>query len=55
MLTGYPTLETARQAMKLGAQEYCVKPIEKTNWNRKWLRCSEPEMSISCREPPCFF
>ncbi len=28
MLTGYPTLETAREAVKLGANEYCVKPIE---------------------------
>lgn len=28
MLTGYPTLETARQAVKLGADQYCVKPIE---------------------------
>jgi len=29
MLTGYPTLETARQAKELGAQDYCIKPIEK--------------------------
>ena len=29
MLTGYPTLDTARQAVELGAEEYCVKPIEK--------------------------
>ncbi|MCU0595855.1 MAG: response regulator [Desulfobacterota bacterium] len=35
MLTGYPTLETARQAMKLGAQEYCVKPIEKDELEQK--------------------
>ncbi len=28
MLTGYPTLETARDAYKLGAAEYCVKPID---------------------------
>jgi DNA-binding NtrC family response regulator len=28
MLTGYPTMETAREAVKLGAREYCVKPIE---------------------------
>ncbi|GAB6058704.1 response regulator [Desulfonatronum parangueonense] len=28
MLTGYPTLETAKQAMQLGADEYCVKPID---------------------------
>lgn len=35
MLTGYPTLQTARQAMKLGAQEYCVKPIEKDELEQK--------------------
>lgn len=29
MLTGYPTLETARESLKLGANEYCVKPIDK--------------------------
>ncbi|MBU1228789.1 MAG: response regulator [Proteobacteria bacterium] len=29
MLTGYPTLETARQALELGAKAYCVKPIDK--------------------------
>jgi len=29
MLTGYPTLETAREALDLGATEYCIKPIEK--------------------------
>jgi two-component system response regulator RegA len=28
MLTGYPTLDTARQALSLGAQEYLVKPID---------------------------
>ena len=28
MLTGYPTLETAQAALKLGAAEYCVKPID---------------------------
>ena len=29
MLTGYPTMETARESLKLGANEYCVKPIDK--------------------------
>jgi DNA-binding NtrC family response regulator len=28
MLTGYPTLETAKEALQLGADEYCVKPID---------------------------
>lgn len=29
MLTGYPTLETARHAKALGATDYLVKPIDK--------------------------
>ncbi|OQX19530.1 MAG: response regulator [Desulfobulbaceae bacterium A2] len=29
MLTGYPTIETARAALRLGADEYCVKPIDR--------------------------
>lgn len=28
MLTGFPTIETARKAISLGADQYCVKPIE---------------------------
>jgi DNA-binding response OmpR family regulator len=28
MLTGFPTLETAKKAVNLGADQYCVKPIE---------------------------
>jgi CheY-like chemotaxis protein len=28
MLTGYPTLETAEQCLRRGADAYCVKPIE---------------------------
>lgn len=35
MLTGYPTIETARQALGLGAVEYCVKPIEKDELEEK--------------------
>jgi len=35
MLTGYPTLETARQAQKLGAFEYCIKPIDKEELEEK--------------------
>lgn len=27
LLTGYPTLGTAREAVRLGADEYCVKPF----------------------------
>lgn len=35
MLTGYPTLDTAREALRLGADEYCVKPIEKDELENK--------------------
>ncbi|MFH7319400.1 response regulator [Desulfurivibrio sp. D14AmB] len=28
MLTGYPTLETAKLSLELGADEYCIKPID---------------------------
>ena len=35
MLTGYPTLETAREAMSLGANEYCIKPIDKDELEEK--------------------
>jgi DNA-binding NtrC family response regulator len=28
MLTGYPTMETAQESLKLGAGDYCVKPID---------------------------
>ncbi len=35
MLTGYPTIETARDSIKLGASEYCVKPIDKEELEKK--------------------
>ncbi len=35
MLTGYPTIETARDSLKLGANEYCVKPIDKEELEEK--------------------
>ena len=35
MLTGYPTIETARECLKLGAGEYCVKPIDKDELEEK--------------------
>jgi DNA-binding NtrC family response regulator len=35
MLTGYPTIETARTCLKLGAGEYCVKPIDKDELEEK--------------------
>jgi len=35
MLTGYPTLETAQTALKLGASEYCVKPIDNDELEEK--------------------
>jgi DNA-binding NtrC family response regulator len=38
MLTGYPTMETAQQALKLGASEYCVKPIDTDELEEKVTR-----------------
>ncbi|MFV0439286.1 MAG: response regulator [Desulfopila sp.] len=38
MLTGYPTIETAREALRLGAGEYCVKPIDKKELEEKVAR-----------------
>jgi DNA-binding NtrC family response regulator len=35
ILTGYPTVETAREALLLGARDYCVKPIDKTGLEEK--------------------
>ncbi len=35
MLTGYPTLETARESVRQGADEYCVKPIDKDELEAK--------------------
>jgi DNA-binding NtrC family response regulator len=35
MLTGYPTIETARDCLALGAGEYCVKPIDKDELEEK--------------------
>jgi DNA-binding NtrC family response regulator len=35
MLTGYPTLETARQAQDWGAFDYCVKPLDKDELEEK--------------------
>ncbi len=35
MLTGYPTIGTAREALSLGAEEYCVKPIDKEELEEK--------------------
>ena len=35
ILTGYPTVETARDALDFGANEYCVKPIDKQELEAK--------------------
>jgi DNA-binding NtrC family response regulator len=35
MLTGYPSLETARQAQESGAFDYCIKPIDKDELEEK--------------------
>lgn len=35
MLTGYPTLQTAKESVELGACEYCIKPIDKDELETK--------------------
>ena len=35
MLTGYPTIDSARESLRLGASEYCVKPIDKDEIEEK--------------------
>jgi DNA-binding NtrC family response regulator len=35
MLTGYPTLQTAKESLELGAFAYCVKPIDKDELEAK--------------------
>lgn len=43
MLTGYPTLETAKQAQQLGVFEYCVKPIDKDELEEKVAAALGPD------------
>jgi DNA-binding NtrC family response regulator len=38
MLIGYPTVETAQVSLKLGASEYCVKPIDNEELEEKVAR-----------------
>jgi DNA-binding NtrC family response regulator len=45
MLTGYPTLETAREAIDYGAREYLVKPVDKTELEEKVQRILEGRSS----------
>ncbi len=35
ILTGFPSMETARRALELGAEDYCVKPIDKEELEAK--------------------
>jgi len=35
MLTGYPTHDTVEEAMRLGADAYCLKPIDRSELERK--------------------
>ena len=46
MLTGYPTLETAKEALSHGAKEYLVKPIDKGELEDKVEKiCTELEQT----------
>jgi DNA-binding NtrC family response regulator len=41
MLTGYPTMETAKASLKLGASDYCVKPIDNDELEAKVTKALE--------------
>ena len=45
MLTGYPTLETAKEATSHGAREYLVKPIDKQELENKIAEILESRSS----------
>lgn len=47
MLTGYPTIGTAKEALSLGAEEYCVKPIDKEELEEKVAAILGRDMFIS--------
>lgn len=47
MLTGYPTLESARESRRLGACEYCVKPIDKDEIEAKVEKALGRKQEIS--------
>ena len=51
MLTGYPTLETARESQRLGADEYCVKPIDKDELEEKVTQVLGQRPRLSSRRP----
>lgn len=47
MLTGYPTMETAKASLKLGASDYCVKPIDNDELEAKVNQA----LSMDCSNP----
>jgi DNA-binding NtrC family response regulator len=47
ILTGYPTVDTAQEALKLGAAEYCVKPIDNDELEEKVTRLLESSIAQS--------
>ena len=46
MLTGYPTVETALESLKLGATEYCVKPLDKKELEKKVEKVLKSEKPV---------
>lgn len=49
MLTGYPTVESAQKSLKLGASEYCVKPIDNEELEEKVEKALKDYDSIAAR------
>ena len=48
VLTGYPTVEIARESIRLGAGEFCVKPIDNAELEEKVSRLLTAEESGLC-------
>jgi flavin reductase (DIM6/NTAB) family NADH-FMN oxidoreductase RutF/CheY-like chemotaxis protein len=46
MLTGYPTHATVQEAMRLGANAYCLKPIDRSDIESKVAEVLRQEVSI---------
>lgn len=47
ILTGYPTIETAQASYQQGAAEYCVKPIDNEDLEKKVNRLLESNSKVN--------
>ncbi len=47
ILTGYPTIETAQASYQMGAAEYCVKPIDNEDLEKKVNRLLDTSRTVN--------